>query len=197
VSEASGKRGYIARKLVDQYVRALLDTASPMFGSPQPTVYGLLFQAIALKLLGAHHMSCRPAIKHLPRFQKPKLLPEDLNNDGLLVLGEKSVDIVEFDHEGDALAAIAADLSKLAFGWPRSSTFAGFEGTLAVSAPPPDLPVLLLLRVTRSLQHPLSGEGLDLLGVFTKLSLENSPRSSSCTCTLCPREYVRTFMSRN
>jgi hypothetical protein len=156
---------YIARKLADQYVRALLDKASPMFGSAQPTVHGLLFEAIALKLLGAHHMSCRLEIKQLTRYKKPKILPVDLKHDGLLVLGEKSADIVVFDHEGDALDAITADLSKLALGLPRSATFAGFDATL-VWPDPPDLPVLLLLQVTASLQHPLSDGGLELLGVF-------------------------------
>jgi hypothetical protein len=159
---------YIASKLSNQYVREILDATSPLFGNPQPTAHGLLFEAIALKLLGVYHTSCRLEIKQLTHFKQPKIMPKELSEDQLFVLGDRTVDIVEFNHEGDALSAITADISKLVLTLPRSSTFAGFDAMLVWPGPKgKKMPVLFLLQVTMSLQHPLSDGGLALLQEFS------------------------------
>ena len=163
---------YVARKLADQYVQELLKSASPTFGKSSPSVFGLLFEAIVLKLLGSHHMSCRLEIRLLTGIRKKdETLSAELIKTGkpnLLVLGEHPAHIVQFNNEVDVVAAITANLSTLTLGLPRSSTFAGFDATLVVpSLRSASLPVLILLQATTSMEHPLSNKGLELLKDFS------------------------------
>ena len=66
---------YVARKLADQYVQELLKSVSPTFGKSLPAVFGLLFEAISLKLLGSHHMSCRLEIRRLTQRSDVQFQP--------------------------------------------------------------------------------------------------------------------------
>lgn len=171
IPELSIGTRYIAKKLAEKYVAELLEKTEPQWGMDHPPVYGLLFEAVALKLFSSFPDRVNIKLLYLKepksrsRNKKPPFVsgghpwqftvPPDLN-------------IVEFNAEHDVLEVMNGSLAsgQSGFGYPKSTTFAGFDAVLVFVIE--GKKVYFLFQATIAQTHPLSQGVANVLMQFVE-----------------------------
>jgi hypothetical protein len=161
---------HIARKLAEKYVEELLETTEPQWGMDHPPVYGLLFEAVALKLLSSYSDKLRIEIRNLKKMSNSRNIKPPF------ISGKKhpwqftmppNLNIVEFNAENDVLKVMNGSLvNGPGFGYPKSTTFAGFDAVLVFVIN--GKKVCFLFQATMAKIHPLSQGGAHVLMQFVE-----------------------------
>jgi hypothetical protein len=177
IPELSIGTRHIARKLAEKYVEELLEKTEPQWGMDHPPVYGLLFEAVALKLLSSYSDKLLIEIRNLKKTPnsrniKPPLFVSGVHPWQFNMPMPTDLNIVEFNAEHDVLEVMNDSLAsgQFGFGYPKSTTFAGFDAVLVSDIK--GKKVCFLLQATMAKTHPLSRGGVHVLMQFVEAGYE-------------------------
>jgi hypothetical protein len=149
---------HLVNIVADKYIYGALDVIRNMFDLRHPSVNGILFEGVALRLIENHALSCT---FHVHRSTVGVQFP--LMKGDFMKIPE-ALETFYFDDK-DFLNVITTKTNVLAL--PKSQYFAGFDGAIAFEAINSETKqnenYLAFLQVTTADKHPLSAKGLQIL----------------------------------
>jgi len=163
---------HLVNIVADKYIYGALDVIRNMFDLQHPSVNGILFEGVALRLIEKHALSCT---FHVHRSTVGVQFP--LMKGDFMKIPEV-LETVYFDDK-DFLKVITTKINVLAL--PKSQYFAGFDGAIVFqtinSKTKQNENYLAFLQVTTADKHPLSAKGLQILVAAhaSKIQIQDEP----------------------